>query len=284
MKRFLPYIVLLSFISLASCQATYFYSTLNSPNDYVEKVENGDFLLETDSLWIAYCFKGEGAPMQITIYNKLNEPLHVDWERSAMVIDGMAHSYTGKETPFQGSLENFSVSHNTDNNTYTYSAGNFGGIIESPNRMSFVFPETMVSNTPIRLNPDIKEMETKSYENIQINDGYNQSQAQRITFKESDSPLKFKSYLTLYYKPDKPMYFIQDFYMEELIKTHAKPSKFGASMIDRGDFFYTIKPANNNYLYGTLAVVGLAGVIIMGASIDTDTSIDYDPPGPPSWW
>ncbi len=86
-------IYILTAVLLSSCSSTFYYSSLNTANEYVEKVDNGDFLIETDSLWIAYCFKGPGAPMQITVFNKLDEPLYVDWERSALIIDDKAFSY-----------------------------------------------------------------------------------------------------------------------------------------------------------------------------------------------
>ncbi|MDU1889887.1 MAG: hypothetical protein E6767_04290 [Dysgonomonas sp.] len=76
MKNFVC--IILSVLFLSSCGSTYFYSTLNTSNEYVEKVDNGDFLLETDSLWIAYCYNGESAPVRITVFNKLDRPLYVD--------------------------------------------------------------------------------------------------------------------------------------------------------------------------------------------------------------
>ena len=78
-------ILLVAVIGFVSCQSTYFFSSLKTTDRYMEKVENGDFLLENDSLWIAYCFKGENAPIRITVFNKMTKPLYVDWAQSALV-------------------------------------------------------------------------------------------------------------------------------------------------------------------------------------------------------
>lgn len=78
----------------SSCTSTYFYSSLNVMEEEVVKVDNGDFLFENDSLWIAHCFKGEDAPIQITIFNKLDVPLYVDWSRSALILNNTPYPYS----------------------------------------------------------------------------------------------------------------------------------------------------------------------------------------------
>ena len=61
-----------------------------------EKNERGDFVQENDTVRISYRFWGENAPVTITIYNKLDEPLYVDWGRSALIIDDVATTYDPK--------------------------------------------------------------------------------------------------------------------------------------------------------------------------------------------
>ncbi|NDV77888.1 hypothetical protein [Dysgonomonas sp. 511] len=265
--------------SLSSCQATYYYSTLNSTNEYIEKVDNGDFLLETDSLWIAHSFRGEGAPMQITIFNKLNEPLYVDWERSAMIIGGMAYSYTGKTIPFEGSIE----THGTTDGTFTYSSSIIGGVLNIPGKPTFIPPQSMVSEIPLSLLPDYKTLETKSYKSTTVGLNTNSStNVKRMEFTPGDTPMRFQSYLTLYYKPEMPMAYTQDFYMTNLLKTSLKPKDFVTDMGERGDVFYMIKPANYNALYTVLGVTALAGLIVVGVAYG-DEYRDYQDEWEENW-
>jgi hypothetical protein len=247
---------------------------LNTNNEYVEKVDNGDFLLETDSLWIAYCFKGESAPIQITVFNKLSVPLYVDWLRSALILDGTAYSYAKDKLNFSGNAEVFVDNYNlSTDKTYSFADGSFAGDIESPQNISFIPPKTMISYIPLRLNMNFDKLDKKLYRNSYLGDkDSNAIKVKRIDYSESDSPLHFESYLTVYARPEHPMTFQQSFYMSNLIKTQSiKPSNLPGDMAERGDFFYIEKPANNTFweiLLGTTLVVGAVAIEV---AVDANT-------------
>ncbi len=65
-------------------------------------MREGDFVQENDTVRISYRFWGENAPVTITIYNKLDEPLYVDWGRSALIIDDVATTYDPKVASVRG--------------------------------------------------------------------------------------------------------------------------------------------------------------------------------------
>lgn len=277
--KYLPYI--LSLFLLSSCSSTFYYSTLNTTNEYVEKVDNGDFLLETDSLWIAYCFKGAGAPMQITIFNKLDEPLYVDWGRSAMIMDSMAFSYAGESVPFYGNSRTSGYNlHSDGTSSYSTSLGEFSGNIQiKSDHTTFIPPQTMISEVPLYLDPNFKNLDKKIYRDANMADRYDEAKkVSRADFSTSDSPLRFKSYLTLYASPDKPMVFEQDFYMSTLVKTGISPNNLAGDIKERGDFFYIEQPANNNALYTTLGIVLAGGFITLGVLYGDwdENDIEYD--------
>lgn len=257
--------ILLSLLLFSSCSSTYFYSTINTSNEYLEKVENGDFLLETDSLWIAYCYKGESAPIQITVYNKLDRPLCVDWQRSALIINDIAYSYTGSKINVEGGTESY-------NYDFGYSSGNFSGTADMPRHLSFIPPKTMISHVPLRLNVNFEGIDKKSYRNSQMGDKhYNAIKVKRIDFDENNSPIHFKSYLTIYEKPEKPMVFENTFFISNLIKASGlSPKDLPNEIVDRGDLFYVTKPANNTFweVFGVTAVV--AGVVALDIAVDSN--------------
>lgn len=256
-------VLLVAIFLFTSCSSTYFFATLDTPNEYVEKVENGDFLLETDSLWIAYCFKGENAPIQITAFNKLDVPLYIDWHRSALIIDGMALTYAGDK--FNYSEEWFEwgrdVSVATSDNT------------------TFIPPNSMVSDIPFYLSPNFAQISNKEYRNSYLGNASNEAvTVKRIDYTQENAPLKFQSYLTIYAQSDKPMVFVQDFYLRNLIKTNSlKPKNLEHGLADRGDLFYVVKPANNSALYTTLAVIGVTGLTVIAVLYgDEDIEHYYD--------
>jgi len=258
------YFALLALL-LSSCSSTFYYSTLNTTTEYVEKVDNGDFLLETDSLWIAYCFKGANAPMQITIFNKMDEPLYIDWGRSAMVMDGMAFSYAGESTTFLDDIQATSYSSDSISAVPVSKDVFDGGVQFMSDRTSYIPPNSMISEIPLSLDPNFKDLDKKLYRSINMADKYNGlEKANRADFTVADSPLQFKSYLTLYSTPDKPMIFEQDFYMSSLIKTGLRPSNLPGDMMDKGDLFYIEQVANKTPLYTTLGIIGLGGLIAVG--------------------
>lgn len=260
-------------ILLSSCSSTFFYSTLNTPNEYVEKVDNGDFLLETDSLWIAYCFKGESAPIQITVFNKLNKPLYIDWQRSALIINNTAYSYSSNEINFSETNQAFIYNYQTHaGEGYSYSNEGFGRSVNMPHYTTFIPPRTMVSHIPLRLDLNFENINNKSFKSTYMGDkNHDAIKVKRISFDEYDSPLQFRSYLTIYANPDKPMTFEQSFYMSHLIKTNSiNPKNLPADMADRGDFFYLEKPANTTALEIILGTTLVVGAVVLDVAIDSD--------------
>lgn len=252
--------LILSFFT--SCSSTYFYSTINSSDLYSQKVDNGDFLFENDSLWIAYCFKGESAPIQITVYNKMDEPLYVDWQRSALIIDDQAISYGGKEI-------NASIFSNSNET-------NVGLMAEIPHGVSFIPPKTKVSNSTLRLSVGFEDINKKAFKNMHL--GVNKGEPVKvkgIRFTPENTPLSFTSYLTLYTENKRKMVYEQDFYIANLLKTNVAPNNLPTSMADRGDLFYTIKPADNTFWGILLGTTVIAGAVAIDAAVGSNCCYDY---------
>lgn len=245
----IPTLVLLVF--MLSCSSTYFYTSVNTTTPNLEKVENGDFLYETDSLWIAYCFKGEDAPIQITVGNKLDIPLYVDWNRSSLILDGRSYSYNTNKATHTTTTE-YSFYGNT-----SWSTGN----TELPTHISFIPPKTTISHSSLRLAAKFDEIDKKAYTNIKLGLANNTvAKAKRIKYDFEDSPLHFSSYITLYTDPNKPQAYQSDFHVVSLLKTQAKPENLPGDMADRGDIFYQQKVPNNTgwYILADVAIVSSA--------------------------
>lgn len=275
MKRLLFVLSVVVLFGMSSC-SSYYYSVLESNDAVVEKNVDKDFIIENDSLIISYCFYGEDAPVSITVYNKMDEPLFVDWQRSALIIDDVATSYYQEKVPVQGQTESvysgssYSWSkgyHITDG----YSGGSFAGEVALPKGVSFIPPKSKVESTPLKLTNfpfDRIPKEAYSKEKFYKTD----SEAVNVKIKrftENDSPLFFRSYLSLYTidqdaEKKKYLSFESSFYVAELIKTgNVPPVSFNAGVKQEGDFFYVhkVKGANAGWIVGAVAI-GAAGVVI----------------------
>lgn len=255
-------------ILFSSCSSTFFLSTINTTSPLIDKVDNGDFLFENDSLWIAYCFNGENAPIQITVFNKLSKPLYVDWQRSALIINNVAYNYIGDRLDYtEAANGDFFV----DNSPTLFGKegqllGESTGLAGLPQTVSLIPPETMISHKPLRLtNLNFEHLNKKKYHNFLMIDKNDEPiTVKRIDFPENDSPLRFSSYLTIYSNPSNLQYYRQNFYMESLIKSKdLSPKSMGKDMAERGDMFYIEKPANTTFaeiFFGTVLLIGVTAI------------------------
>lgn len=251
-------------LMMSSCSSTYFYSTLETTNYDVEKVENGDFLYENDSLWIAHCFKGEDAPIQITVFNKLDVPLYVDWNRSALILNNVAHSYVTGNTQIISS---------TESTTYHYPWGTSDtrsttqGTMITPKNVSMIPPQTMITEKTLRLAAQFDEIAKNKYTKGKLGtkDGM-VAPIDRIKFEQDNTPVRFGSYVSVYTKPEDLTGYRMDFYVTNLIKTKVSPNDLPNDMADRGDTFYQhIRPNNTGWeiLAGTAIMAGAVAVEVL---------------------
>jgi hypothetical protein len=71
------------FLILTGC-ARYQYVFVDS---HLRQNDKKEFIKENDTVTIKYSFVGENFPVTMTISNKLQQPLYIDWDRSVAVIN-----------------------------------------------------------------------------------------------------------------------------------------------------------------------------------------------------
>lgn len=267
-KLIISIIVPLTYI-LSSCTSTYFYSSLETTNENIQKMDNGDFLLENDSLWIAHYFKGENAPIQIVVYNKLDVPLYVDWQKSSLILNNISYSYNNGETVYEGTAntEGYS-SADYYGGIYQSSTTNYKGTSNTPSAISFIPPKTMVARNTLKISPRFDNIDKKEFSKrgkITI-DKNTKQHVDKAQYDYENSPLKFKSYLTLYTDSKNPQSYIAEFYTSSLLKTKANPKNLPNNMAERGDIFYQEKKPKNtgwDILLGTVIISGVVAFDVM---------------------
>ena len=278
MRLFIVHTTLILFyLGFSSC-STYYYSTLATSQREVVKKDNGDFMQENDTVSISYCFYGENMPVEITVYNKLDKPLFLDWQQSSLVLDAMAIGYNrnaGTEEQTKSSTFAY-MDYLHPQTNYAETFGHFAGQGSMPERVAFIPPQMMINSTPIVLNEfafeDIPDNEF-SKAKYAGNNG-KMKNVRLLEFTDTNTPLRFRSYITLYTvnesgDRDKSMTFVQDFYLSQLVKSKAlTPSNTPANLEQRGDFFYIRKEKISKLavIAGT-AAIGIAGGVAIGAAV-----------------
>ncbi len=251
MKKLLTIFCVIAWIAGAtSCQSTYFFSSLKTMDGYMEKAGNGDFLLDGDSLRISYSFKGQDAPMKITIFNKMHKPLYVDWANSALVVNDIAYSYSDNLN-FSGN----SISVGKD---------------DTADFITKISPNRLVHCSTFHLNVSFDKIKKFKSRTMGDKDGKAVS-VENADFSPENTPLLFSSYLATYTSKDNPIVYQQDFYISNLIKTNKiSPRNLPEGLADRGDIFYVEKQANTSFLEGLLGATLVVGAIAVEAVLQPD--------------
>lgn len=239
-------IVLLSAFALLSSCSRYYINTLESPN--TKKIEaTGEFQFENDTLIITYNFHGMDAPVSIDCYNKLNEPLYINWQKSALIKGDQAVSYMGKQVSFNGNLSGTSskdiISGNSLNQR-NYDAKIIGAAA-LPEEISFIPPKSRIKKIPLKISGiDYKNIADTAYQRtfIPLN-GTPGVWGKEVNFNPQNSPLNFKSYLTFYTEKENiqnNFSLHQDFYISNLIRTGTNPKGIVSLESKPGNVFYLI--------------------------------------------
>lgn len=273
-------------MGLSSC-SNYFYTTLNSNDRIGSYDENKDYVLENDSVIVSYCFYGEDAPVTIRIYNKLDEPLYVDWQRSALIVGDMATSFYKENVPIRGVTQSNSQSSSyrwghgwTD--TYSSSSGSFSGEMVVPRGTEFIPPKSKIEASLLKLEKlPFKELPKEIFATQRFARLNNQViDLKSATFTEEDTPLRFRIYLSLFTGKETLKYrtYETSFYISKLVKAgNLKPHEFREGQGQDGNFFYTCDYRGRRTgwaIAGTAIVVAAVALpVAIGSSMpDIDTS------------
>lgn len=276
MKRQIVFILFILYTMGFSSCTTYYYSRVDTTQWENVKNDEGDFVQENDSVIVGYCFYGENMPVTITVINKLDQPIVLDWRQSALIVEDAANSYFPNTVPVRGQMRSSTYSY-LDYLGYSDARGDFSGEMTLPEGTAFIPPKSKITSTPITLANFV-------FENIP-KDAYSETtfatksmgikKVRVLNFVEEDTPLRFRSYLTLYtISPDgsrgKSMAFEQSFYISQLMRAGGiSPSEMLANEQQRGDFFYVRKESGSSAGF-------MAGVIALGvAATILDAAVSY---------
>jgi len=189
MKSFLFAFLVLT--SLSGCMQQAQLITLRGTN--VKLIDDG-LVFDTDTLTLNYSFSNERGKMELTLINKLNRPLYIDWKRSAFVIGQDQFAYWQDVSDVN--LSNWSSQYGR------YFIGSTVGTISKSDQVGFILPQTrivkqqfvIIPNGSLPLQGTFNMVEEKpansSYRTKPVN-------VNVYTYSAEQSPLQFRNYLML---------------------------------------------------------------------------------------
>jgi hypothetical protein len=256
-------------VSLVSCY-TYQYMTVNSTQ--MLKNKSNEFVVENDSFRLVYNFLGLDVPINITLENKLDRPVTIDWRQSALVINNQAISYVADKVPitgnFNGSTFQVPVSHapnapaHATGSQYASTSGNLSATATLPAHMDFLPPHTYVTKTPLGVTNQFYELPEARVrrEPVLLFDGSTRKM-KVMDYTEGNSPLKFRSFVTVVLgdSPGEKITYEHSFYISEILETATEPQVLQ---------FMNKKPGNKAYVRKTSGF-GVGFGIIAGTALIT---------------
>ena len=257
-------LILSAIIFLSSCKS-YLLSTVSAPNTKLDQ-STGALTMQNDSLAITYNFSGEGSLLNIDVQNKLNEPLYVNWEKSAIIVNTKAYSLVDDKLKIKG--ETSSSSSDFFNTGITSSNGRISGIVQLSKNESFIPPNSRINKvTDILSTIESSKIPDSAYHKVILNDTetgvINGKQSE---FTPENSPLAFKTYLTLYTVKDNTQKFFsnqQDFYVSKVLKTSVNPKNIENFNTLPGNVMILSKSTG----YGTAVTVLALSAVVVGTGV-----------------
>lgn len=268
------FILVFATSALTSC-SKYYINTIESVNILKDK-KTGVFKYENDSIKLTYSFFGENAPIQIAVQNKMAIPLYIDWSKSALILNDKAVSYSGNKVSIAGTFSADSYSFYRGSRS---SDGSINASADLPEGVTFIPPGSMIDRTPLYLtNSGLESFPDSAYKTKEyIYPAQGVIKVKSAYFTKDNSPLSFKSYLTLYTTADqviKPLALQHDFYISKSIRTHSNPKNVAEYQNKSPDLFYTQKATGYGNVIGGVAVATavVGASAIAGSTEDASTT------------
>ncbi|MGF7218365.1 hypothetical protein GGR92_004542 [Spirosoma lacussanchae] len=192
MKTQLIYVIAL-LAALSACTPQAQVVTLRGSN--VQPAADG-FVLDTDTLTLRYSFSSERGQMVVSLVNKLDRPLYVDWKRSSFIIGEDKMDYWTDVADVNLATSSYTSRY------WRYTVGSVAGTISKDDAVSFIPPRTRLEKRRFVVVPNgaLRLTGTPTVRNERAN--WNPERKKPIdvavyTYEPSESPLRFRNYLTL---------------------------------------------------------------------------------------
>lgn len=222
-------------ILYSSC-VSYQYARVDSP---LKQQLHNDFVFENDTVAVTYSFRGPDCVLNVKVYNKLDVPIRIHWDESAVILNGESLDHIDRTNNIVASAQTSSVKWTSQ---VSSSLSDLQGVIKSPDVRSFIPPGAFVQATSSAIisQPFRIPREEKTKGNVHIGQGY--YVYQQAEFDPEKSPARFRSYLTLAVldeKDNSARFSVRnDFWVNVIFESGANPRVLKARMPSS---FYFVK-------------------------------------------
>lgn len=215
---FFTFFLAVTFFSCTKRQYVYLNSVPDSGQDNLTYVN--------DSLEIEYDFSGNNCPVNVTIYNKSNQPVYVDWKKSVAIIDDMKVDYYNNTKSFTGETWIGDV------------YGSFDGQIYSDERITFIPPATKYRTTRAHLCEYFEDLPRPKKLRVPADSGT--TIIKFYQFIPEVSPLSFKSLITLSTNESflEEVRFENEFYISEIVESTDRTYKLNTLSMSNANTLY----------------------------------------------
>jgi len=242
-------------LSWSSC-STYQYITVASPD--ISQNSQHQFVAENDTMKLTYDFNGSNGPVHITVFNKLDKPLLIDMNRSALIVNDKAISFYSGKVELMASL-NTSTYRSYIPGIVSTSSGTVSATGTLPAGMIFIPSGSYITQSPLVItNQNLENIpDDKFHTERYTADDQSVYKMKTAGFTAASSPLVFRTYLT-FVQDDadkKAITWQHSFYVSEVKQSTAGP--YNVNFSNAGDQFYVSKVNNGAQVAGTAAVVAV---------------------------
>jgi hypothetical protein len=163
--------------------------------DYASTVKknHNDFTFENDSIKIVYRLNGENTPFRLSIENKTDVPLFIDWAKSGIVYNKTTH-------PFFSNTSMVSLTHRTNPNNFDLNVfAVTEGVVQHETSVAMLLPKSIMTSRAFfdlrSRRIDLSETPAEREEEV-FKEGKNRPTTLYV-FNEVNSPMQFQCFLAV---------------------------------------------------------------------------------------
>ena len=217
---------------------TYQYLTLDAPG--MSKNEKKELVWENDTMKVVYNFNGEAGPMSLSLFNKTDKPLYINWKKSALIRNANSVSLFNPTVIVSGVAATAGYASHSG---YSRSLTGFTASFDLPEGTDFIPPGAYANkalSTVMQWDAvTLADIEQLPSEKIVTPDGI-AMKYKRVVFDQHQSPVYFSVYLTFVLGFNNNIEFAvqHSFYAKEVLATKESPDIFSLYNT-AGDMLYT---------------------------------------------
>jgi hypothetical protein len=243
-------LVLSTSVILTGC-FKYQYATVESS---LAKSKDGEFKIENDTFKIKLWFSGEDGPIHIEIFNKLSQPLYVDWKKSAFIENERRY-------PFWSDISSVDVYSKLTSGFGSRTSGPTRGTLYQSEQISFIPTQSFVKLDKGSMRSEFFKISDSrdNKTNVQVKTIYGSQAGKKFSFQKENTPMKFRCFITLATTEDfsSPIFIDNEFWVSDLTTSLADPKNIMRKQANQ--FFIREGTA---FGVGTVTIVGLVVLVV----------------------